>query len=213
MCACSCLKFVQGVGSMRLLSRIWWALLKRWWQVSIPIRLRRRGLILGEDLTFYGMPIISMEIGSNISIGKQVVLTSHSAFTALGVARPCILRTLNPEARINIGQGSGLSGAVICAAESVQIGKECLFGADVMVTDTDFHPIDYRNRRFASLDSAMAVPIVIGDNVFIGARSMVLKGVTIGADSVIGAGSLVVSDIPPKVVAAGVPARVMREIK
>lgn len=154
-----------------------------------------------------------MEQGSTIFIGERVVLTSHSALTALGVARQCILRTLRSDARIIIGQDTGLSGVVICAAESVEIGKECLFGADVLVADTDFHPIAHSNRRFANLDSVASAPVVIGDNVFVGARSMILKGVTIGDDSVIGAGSIVVSDIPPGVIAAGVPARVQRAVE
>ena len=197
---------------MRSISEIWLALLKRWWGVSIPIRLKREGLVFHKGVTFYGMPIISMRHGSTVSIGENVAMVSHSAFTALGVARPCILRTLTPQATISIGKNTGLSGAVICAASSVFIGNECLFGADVMVADTDFHPLEPKNRRFADLAAVRAERVEIGDNVFIGARCIILKGVTIGANSVIGAGSLVVSDIPSGVVAAGVPARVLRQI-
>ena len=197
---------------MIILSRLRWAILKRWWRISIPIRIRRDGLVLGDELTFYGMPIISMEKGSSISIGKRTVFTSHSEFTALGVSRPCILRTLSANANISIGKDTGLSGTVICSAKSVVIGKECLFGADVLLADTDFHPIEPTNRRFARLDNSRVEPIVIGDNVFVGARAIILKGVTIGANSVIGAGSLVVSDIPSGVVAVGVPARILRSL-
>lgn len=207
------IKNLPKIFSMSALSGLWWALLKRWWRISVPMRLRQRGLTIGEGVTFYGMPIISIKHGSKIFIGERVVLTSHDAFTALGVARPCILRTLRADARISIGQDTGLSGVVICSADTVKIGKQCLFGADVLVADTDFHPLAPTNRRFEKLDKVFAAPVVIGDNVFIGTRSMILKGVTIGADSVIGAGSLVVSDIPSGVVAGGVPARVLRAIE
>lgn len=197
---------------MRSAESIFFGLLKRWWSFTVPRRLRLRGVSVGIANVFYGMPIISAVEDSIITLGDRVVLTSHSYFTALGVARPCILRTMRQGASITIGSDSGLSGAVICAADSVQIGKECLFGADVLVADNDFHPVAPIGRRYARPDSIEAAPVVIGDNVFIGARSMVLKGVTIGENSVIGAGSVVVSNIPPGVVAAGVPARVLRII-
>ena len=75
---------------------------------------------------------------------------------------------------------------------------------DVLIADNDFHPIKPEGRRYNSnVDDIAAKPVVIGDNVFIGTRSMILKGVNIGENSVIGAGSVVVSDIPAGVVAAG----------
>ncbi len=197
---------------MRTVENIWFALLKRWWRLTVPWRLRRRGVSVGCASVFYGMPIISISDASKITLGERVVLTSHSHFTALGVARPCILRTTGPNASITIGNDSGLSGVVICAANSVQIGKECLFGADVLIADNDFHPIHPTGRRFAKPVTVQSARVVIEDNVFIGTRSMVLKGVTIGENSVIGAGSIVVSDIPAGVIAAGVPARVLRAI-
>jgi acetyltransferase-like isoleucine patch superfamily enzyme len=120
---------------------------------------------------------------------------------------------MQPEAQIEIGSDTGISGGVICAALSVKIGKECLLGADVMIVDNDFHPINADGRRYnRNLANVAAAPVVVGDNVFIGARSIVLKGVSIGSNSVIGAGSVVVGNIPSGVIAAGVPARVIREI-
>lgn len=197
---------------MRTVQDVWYALLKRWWRLTIPWRLYRRGVRVGRESVFYGMPIVTRLRDSNITIGERVVLASHSYFTALGVARPCILRTMRENASIVIGNDSGLSGVVICAADSVLIGRECLFGADVLIADNDFHPIAPGGRRFAKPHTVQPSRVVIGDNVFIGTRTMVLKGVTIGANSVIGAGSVVVSDIPAGVIAAGVPACVLRTI-
>jgi acetyltransferase-like isoleucine patch superfamily enzyme len=106
-----------------------------------------------------------------------------------------------------------MSGAVICAAISITIGKECLIGADVLIADSDFHSIKPEGRRYgAAADDIGAAPVVIEDNVFIGARTVVLKGVRIGRDSVIGAGSVVACDIPEGAVAVGNPARVIRNV-
>ena len=110
-----------------------------------------RGLELGTGVRVLGSPIVTVADGSSISIGPGTSLVSLSEATALGVSRPVILRTLLPRAVISIGRDCGLSGTAICAALSIVIGDRVLFGADVMVADTDFHPVDAMPRRFAPL--------------------------------------------------------------
>jgi len=199
--------------ALRFGARLRFAVLKRWWQLRGRLALQAIGVEGAAGVRFYGMPEVSLAEGSSIVLGERVVLCSHSHFTALGVARPVVLRTLRPGAYIKIGADVGLSGGVICAATSVEIGNQCLLGADVQIIDTDFHPINPLNRRFENrpefIDSAS---IVIEDNVFLGAGVRVLKGVTIGRNSVIGAGSLVTHNVPPDVIAAGVPARIIRSL-
>jgi acetyltransferase-like isoleucine patch superfamily enzyme len=85
-------------------------------------------------------------------------------------------------------------------------------GADVLIADTDFHPVDALPRRHAPESAAASVPVHIHDDVFLGARTIVLKGVTIGAGTVVGAGSVVTSCLPAGVVAAGNPCRVVRSL-
>jgi len=88
-----------------------------------------------------------------------------------------------------------------------------LFGADVLVADTDFHPIEELHRVDLPIPTGNpSHAVVIEDDVFLGARCMVLKGVRIGAGTVVGAGSVVSHDLPPRVVAAGNPARVIRTL-
>ena len=99
-------------------------------------------------------------------------------------------------------------GGSIAAAESVRIGARCLIGTHAIIMDNDFHRIE-PERRYEFPESR---PIVIEDNVWIGARVIVLGGVTIGEGSCIGAGSLVIEDIPPRSLAVGVPARVIRTL-
>ena len=92
------------------------------------------------------------------------------------------------------------------------IGKDCLFGANVTVVDTDFHHINPALRHNSNACHRDAKPVAIGDNVFVGMGAMILKGVSIGDNSVIGAGSVVSKDIPANVIAAGNPCRVIREL-
>lgn len=169
--------------------------------------------MLEPGVRLRGMPIVSMVKGTMVRIGAGTVLCSRSEFTALGVSRPVILRTLQPGARIEVGCNVGLSGTTVCAAKLVVIGDDCLVGADVLICDTDFHPVAPADRRRNDRpDEIGTAPVYIGNNVFIGARSMILKGVCIGENSVIGAGSVVTQDIPKNVIAAGNPAQVVRWI-
>lgn len=177
------------------------------------MRIRQLGVHFGERCVFRGMPLVSMAESSRIELGDRVVLTSHSAFTALGVSRPCVLRTIRADANIVIGADTGISGGVICAAVNITIGKRCLIGADVKITDTDFHALKPENRRYNNkIEDVAVAPVVIGDDVFIGTGAIILKGVTIGVGSVIGAGSVVTRDVPDYSIAVGNPAQVVRAV-
>ena len=94
------------------------------------------------------------------------------------------------------------------ATELVHIGAHCHIGPYTMMLDNDFHRVEPERR----LERPPSKPIVVEDNVWIGARVIVMAGVTIGEDSCVGAGSVVTSDVPPRTLVAGVPARVIREL-
>ncbi|EIG58450.1 DapH/DapD/GlmU-related protein [Bradyrhizobium sp. WSM1253] len=192
--------------------------------IFIKIRLRiadalaklllpRQGFEIGKNVRFHGFPVVSQARNSRIIIKDGCVLTSHSSATALGVRSPVILRTLAEGAVIEIGRNSGLSGTVLCAHKGIQIGEGCLMGADVMIFDTDFHPPDTLDRRFAQVSPQNVSEVIVGNNVFIGTRSIVCKGVRIGDNAVIGAGSVVVGDVEPNSIYAGSPARKIRELR
>ena len=173
--------------------------------------MRRMGVRVGENVTIYGAPLIQMHRGSVIEIGDSVVLCSDSRRTALSLNHPVKIATVADRASLLIGADTGISGATLVSARSISIGREVLLGANVTIVDTDFHPIVPENRRHSGdLGKIGALPVVIGDNVFIGANSIILKGVNIGKDSVVAAGSVVVrGNYPLGAILAGNPAKVI----
>lgn len=165
----------------------------------------------GQGLLLRGFPIISKAPNSSIKMGDRVVLCSWSSLTALGVNHPVVLRTLSENAVILIGNDVGISGASICSAKRIEIGDQTMLGANIIIADTDFHSMSPNNRRYNKDESMiLSSEVIIGENVFIGANSIILKGVNIGSNSVIGAGSIVTNNIPPNAIAAGNPCRVLR---
>jgi maltose O-acetyltransferase len=111
-----------------------------------------------------------------------------------------------PGGRLEIGAGVYINyGASMAAHCLIRIGDGCTIGTHAILMDNDYHGIEDRFHLPPS------EPIVLEQNVWLGARVIVLKGVTVGRDSVIGAGSVVTKSIPPRCVAAGVPARILRQ--
>lgn len=184
-----------------------------WWNYFIPRIVKNYGVNCSGHVVFYGAPIISVASNSNIEIGAGSIICSDSRMTALGVNHPVVLRTLRDGAKLSIGKDTGISGATICAAKCIQIGDECLIGANVTIVDTDFHPVAANNRRFnQGWDKIECSPTIIEDNVFIGTGALILKGVRIGKNSVVGAGSVVTKNIPENSIVAGNPAKIIRQL-
>ena len=172
-------------------------------------RLRLNGVEVSERARMMGVPIVERHADSRIVIGDDVVLCSRSRWTALGVSHPVVLRTLRPGAFIAIGRGTGISGGSICSAVSVSIGERCMVGADVAIVDTDFHAVDAAIRDNGSNGVACA-PVHIGDDVFIGTRALILKGVRIGNGATVGAGAVVTRSVPAFAIVGGNPAKILR---
>lgn len=180
---------------------------------AVALRLRRTGVRVGAAPRFFGRPVVSVVPGSTLRLGDRFCGISRSRDTALGVAHPLVLRTLLPDAVLEIGADVGISGGSICAAYRVRIGDGCLLGADTMVVDTDFHPIDHPDRRHASLpEPSDRDAVTIGRNVFLGARVIVLRGTWIGDGAVIGAGSVVAGRVEAGAVVAGPSVRTLRTL-
>ncbi|MGZ8899335.1 MAG: acyltransferase [Limisphaerales bacterium] len=105
-------------------------------------------------------------------------------------------------------RGSGVSGTVLCASKSIRIGEGTIVGSGAMIIDSDFHAFDEQLGWVDAYEST-ARSIIIGNYVFIGARAIILKGVTIGDKSIVGAGAVVTRDVPTRHMAVGNPARLI----
>ena len=175
------------------------------------LELRIRGFQISTPIRLFGHPICSRYPGSSISLGSHVTLDSSARANPLGGSSPCVLRTMTSAARLTLGDRVGLSSSIIVAGNSVEIGQDTILGAGAMVLDNDFHAL---GPGFSWLTeySKNSKPVKIGRGCFIGARSIILKGVTLGDRVIIGAGSVVTKDIPAYSIAAGNPARIVGTI-
>ncbi len=142
--------------------------------------------------------------GPGIRMGRFVHLSASWG-------RPIELCTFSTESGTGdliIGDHCLLSpGVRISAATRVEIGDDCMLASGVYLTDADWHDVHDRTRA-----PGRSAPIVLEENVWIGDGTIVCKGVRIGANTVVGAGSVVVQDLPPNSIAAGNPARVVRPL-
>ena len=120
------------------------------------------------------------------------------------------------DARLRIGNSVYINyGTSISCNIQVNIGNGCLIGPEVMIMDDDGHPVDWRTRHDYFPDgpqTRFGAPIILEDTVWLGARSIVLKGVTIGTGAVVAAGAVVTRSVSPRSLVAGVPARFIREL-
>jgi len=158
---------------------------------------------LGEGCDFKKPWYIRVD-GPGIRLGRFVHVVG-----AWG--RPVELCTFSTESgtgEMVIGDHCLLSpGVRVSAAMRVEIGDDCMLASGVYLTDADWHDVHDRTRA-----PGRSAPIVLGRNVWIGDGAIVCKGVHVGENTVIGAGSVVVSDIPANSIAAGNPARVVRPL-
>jgi acetyltransferase-like isoleucine patch superfamily enzyme len=125
---------------------------------------------------------------------------------------PGVWLTAPAPGRIRIGRGTFLNmGVMVAAAELVEIGDHCMFANGCFVSDAS-HRFDDPHRPVPWQGFTSKGPTRIGDNVWCGAHVVITSGVTVGERCVIGANSVVTTDLPPFSIAAGIPARVLRTI-
>lgn len=167
-----------------------------------------KGVKIGSSCRFWGITYFSRVVNSSIIIGRNCSFRSDRRSNLAGITRGCIIATHGPDAKIAVGNNCGFSGTVIGAATSVTIGHDVMVGVNSFITDFDWHSLypETRNITFAK------APVNIGSHVWIAANCIILKGVTIGDNAVIGANSVVLSDIPANALAAGNPCKVIKQI-
>ena len=151
--------------------------------LPFSVRLRGRAQVSGDG---------EVLLGEGVSLCGTVVPVELVTYTS---------------GRIEIGNHTFINyGSSIAARVSVKIGAHCHLGHYTFVMDNDQHDVI----RHSELPTSK--PIIIEDYVWIGSKAVILPGVRIGSQAVIGAGSIVTKDVPPRCVAAGNPARVLRHL-
>lgn len=173
------------------------------------IILKRKRVIHGKNLRLNGRVHIHGSKG-RIIIGDDCIITSDTdvnptaggAYSHLSVWK---------EGRIIIGNNVGMSLVCITASKEIKIEDNVLIGANSKIWDTDFHDISYKKRSQG--ERPQSSPVLIKEGAFIGACTIILKGVSIGKHSVVGAGSVVTRSVPDNEVWAGNPARFIKKIE
>jgi acetyltransferase-like isoleucine patch superfamily enzyme len=165
---------------------------------------------LGRGVKFRGLPLIQISQGGRIAIGDGVVLNSLNRNYHLNMYGPVKLMADRPGARIEIGEQTRIHGSCLHAYALISVGKRCLIAANCQIIDGNGHQLCLEKVQDRTTSTDVGRPIVIEDDVWLGAGTFVLPGVTIGRGSIVGAGSVVTRDIPPMAIAAGSPAKVIR---
>ena len=143
----------------------------------------------------------------------NVTINSGKMSNPIGGDTRTIFKPNSKDSVIVIGKNTGISNSSFVAFESIKIGENVKIGGNCKFYDSDFHSLDYELRRTKETDKPKTAPIVVKDDAFIGAHSIILKGVTIGERSIIGAGSVVTKSVPNGEIWAGNPAKFIRVIK
>ncbi len=154
---------------------------------------------------FYGWCSFFRRNGSVIKIGKNAKFNYSNWSNHIGLNHRCIISTMSSDAELVIGDNLGMSSSTITCFKKIEIGNKVRIGANCVIADGDFHLDDPRIGE--------PKPIKIEDNVWLGYGVIVMKGVTIGENSIIGMNSIVTKDIPANSIATGSPTRVVKTIE
>lgn len=166
-----------------------------------------KGIVIGRGSKFNGIPYLFVGNGGSIEIGSDCLFNSSPTSNKMGINHRCMISAtpaVVESCKVKIGDNCGFSGTSIWCFSGITIGNNVRCGANTLIMDGDAHFDDER--------TSPPEPIVIEDNVFLGAGAIVRKGVRIGRNSVIGMNSMVTHDIPANVVAVGTPCKVIKEL-
>lgn len=175
------------------------------WLVLLPV-MRAICAEVGPGLRIERMPYIRGN--GEIRIGRQVYLSGKIGIGLSGRS-PTVVPTLVIGDETFVGHECSFN-----LRHGIYIGRQCLLAGGIIIQDNDGHPIDAAARRAGEPAPESTVAIVtIADGVWVGRRAMILKGVTVGENAIVGACSVVLHDVPANTIVAGNPARVIRTLE
>lgn len=166
--------------------------------------------VRSDTFTSLGVPLMDINSSAICQFGSNLIMVNSAKYSTLGKSNRCKF-VVSAEATLLIGTKVGMSNTTIVATKSVKIGNNVMIGGGVTIVDTDFHslnPLHWHTN--ADLENMVSLPVEIKDNIFIGMDSIILKGVTIGNNVVIAAGTVVTKNIPDNEIWGGNPAQFIR---
>lgn len=177
------------------------------------IKFILNGVKYGRNVRVRGTIDIRHPDNGEIVLGNNILINSAPWANPIGFADKTRFELFD-EGSIYVGDYVGMSNVAIASSSEVRIGNNVLIGAGTKIYGTDFHPISvkYRDGKIQTPGKTGTKAIIIEDGVFIGAGCIIMKGVQIGKNSVIGAGSIVTKKIPENQVWAGNPAVFIKTI-
>jgi acetyltransferase-like isoleucine patch superfamily enzyme len=155
--------------------------------------------------------IVLVKNSGRIEFGNNININSGFFYNPIGGNKKCYLITKSG-AKITIGNGTSFSNTTIYSFKEIEIGDNVFIGGGCEIYDSDFHSLILEERLQKCNPGIKAKPIKIQNGAFIGAYSIILKGVIIGENSIIGAGSVITKNIPPNEIWAGNPVEFIRRI-
>ena len=178
------------------------------------IRLKIMGCEVGDHCTVHGRIGLTLYPTGSIKIGKSFYMSNGRHINPLCGNSQGHFHVENG-AKLIIGNNVAISSTRIWCAKQIIIKDNARIGGNVIIIDTDAHSMNYHDRRDVLIDEANKkdMPVVIGEDAFIGMNVIILKGVEIGDRAIIGAGSVVTKSIPADCIAAGNPAKIIKRIE
>ena len=187
-------------------------ILTYYWTALFKLKCLFFGIKVGKRIEIFGNCITRKYPFSNIQIGNHVQLISSSWRSSTANCHKCKLRTFSSSASIIFEDNSGMTGGVVVArSKQIRIGKNCMIAPNVVITDSDWHNVWPPKKRKELLSHDADAGVTLEENVWIGMNVLILKGVTIGQNCVIAAGSVVTKSIPQNCLAGGNPAKVIKQ--
>lgn len=184
------------------------------WINTLATKLILKGNnVLFDSFRTSGIPYVMVARGAKgMSIGKNFAMNNGIKGNPIGCYERCTFY-VDRNSEIIIGDNVGISQTALIAHADITIGDNVKIGGGTCVYTSDFHSLNSELRRTGEdLKHRKSAPVTIEHDVFIGARCIILKGVTIGENSIVGAGSVVTKSIPANEILAGNPAKFIRKI-
>jgi acetyltransferase-like isoleucine patch superfamily enzyme len=206
------------MNALRLIFKIWWLyktnIAPYWHTVLTKLLFSANGVKYGRHFFSRGIPLINVSFKGRFSVGTNLIISNGPYYSPTGRNRQCEF-VIGENATLLIGNNVGISSSAITCHYQITIGDYVMLGGNTAVYDTNFHSLNANERKDTIIDKkeTRKSSVVIEEHVFVGAHSTIMKGVTIGHHSIIGACSVVTKDVPPYQIWAGNPARFIREIK